>query len=239
MRDLRATIEPDLREIAEAYETVVSGIDAEARAAESRAYGGIVRAGKGHLVESIARTLVDLSWQMVGGAPSRMSFPSRRVTIPVKRAYVDRIRTPEVRDYILQHLDRHVYHLRTDLHVHIDSQFCMGIECKAYCENAMLKRILVDFALLKTQHPELDCVLFELESMLGGDYSEFKAITLGSPTTHTLLSHFDVDLHIITLLQGERAVDRPIHRKEYYKPVTVARLHAAVEAIARLLSKRA
>jgi len=48
----------------------------------------------------------------------------------------------------------------------------MGIECKAYTENAMLKRILVDFTLLKSIVPKANCVLLQLESQLTGDYSK-------------------------------------------------------------------
>ena len=94
----------------------------------------------------------------------------------------------------------------------------MGIECKAYTENAMFKRILVDFTLLKQANKSLDCVLFQLESQLGGDYGKIsKNIVYGSKSTHTLMSYFDVDLAIVTLLEGERKVDRPIHKKVYSK----------------------
>ena len=50
--------------------------------------------------------------------------------------------------------------------------------------------------------------LVQLESQLGGDYSELNDITYGSPATHALLSHVDVELKIITLLKGERKVDK-------------------------------
>jgi hypothetical protein len=113
----------------------------------------------------------------------------------------------------------------------------MGVECKAYTENAMFKRILVDFTLLKTTYPNLDCVLLELESQLGGDYSELKDITYGSPSTHTLLSYFDIQLNIVTLLEGERKVDRPIHKPEFYKPLKKESLERAVLVFKQLLEK--
>ncbi len=68
----------------------------------------------------------------------------------------------------------------------------------------MLKRILVDCALLKHIYPEVSFVLLQLESQLGGDYSLSVSGKYGSPPTHTLLSYFDIDLNIITLLRGER-----------------------------------
>jgi hypothetical protein len=47
-------IENELISIIEAYEHLVKGIEQEARESISRAYGGIIRAGKGKLVESIS-----------------------------------------------------------------------------------------------------------------------------------------------------------------------------------------
>jgi hypothetical protein len=63
-----------------------------------------------------------------------------------------------------------IIHLKTDVHVQVDGKFKIAIECKAYTENAMLKRILVDFTLFKQVYPDLAFVLFQLESQLGGDY---------------------------------------------------------------------
>ena len=91
------------------------------------------------------------------------------------------------------------------------------MEGKTYKENAMLKRILVYFTLFKQVYPDLDFVLFQLESQLSGDYSSNNHVKYGSPSTHTLLSYFDIDLNIITLLEGKRKVDKPIHKPEYYK----------------------
>jgi hypothetical protein len=107
----------------------------------------------------------------------------------------------------------------------------MAMECKAYTENAMLKRVLVDFTLLKSLYPTIKFILLQLESQLGGDYSLLNDITYGSPSTHTLLSFFDIDLHIITLLKGERKVDRPIHKPEFFKPLTRKSLEKAIKVI--------
>lgn len=111
------------------------------------------------------------------------------------------------------------------------------MECKAYTENAMLKRILVDFTLFKQVYPDLSFVLLQLESQLGGDYSLVNSTKYGSPSTHTLLSYFDIDLNILTLLEGERKVDRPIHKHEYYKSLRAESLLTALEVIKNLLIK--
>lgn len=114
----------------------------------------------------------------------------------------------------------------------------MGIECKAYTENAMLKRILVDFTLFKNVIPNIKCVLLQLESQLTGDHSQPRnKITYGSHSTHTLLSYFDIDLNIITLLEGERKVDKPIHNSQYYKELKKEILENGIEVIKNLLSE--
>jgi hypothetical protein len=91
----------------------------------------------------------------------------------------------------------------------------------------------------KKQLKNLHCVLFQLESQLGGDYSQpNKDIILGSYSTHTLLSYFDVDLIIITLLEGERKVDKPIHKKEYYKELRPENLYKAIDVFKQLLKSK-
>lgn len=49
------------------------------------------------------------------------------------------------------------------------------------------------------------------------------------------LSYFDIDLNIITLLEGERKIDRPIHKLKYFKSLRKKRLLAALEVIIGLL----
>lgn len=100
----------------------------------------------------------------------------------------------------------------------------------------MLKRILVDFMLLKTQFPNLKCYLFQLESQLGGDYSKLKEKTFGSHSTHTLLSYFqNVHLNIFTFLEKERLIDKPIHK--YFKPLKKTQVKKAMNIIANELKE--
>ncbi len=92
----------------------------------------------------------------------------------------------------------------------------------------MLKRILFDAELMKEAVGTNTYYLVQLESQLGGDYGELNEVTYGSPATHALLSHCDVDLKIITLLKGERKVDRPIHKAEFFKELKITELQKAV-----------
>lgn len=103
----------------------------------------------------------------------------------------------------------------------------------------MLKRILVDFRLLKSLHPNLICCLLQLESQLGGSYSQpLVNPQTGSPSTHTLMSYFpEVRLNIITLLQGERKIDQPIHKTAYFKELSSKSLDYAICKFSGLLSR--
>lgn len=230
-------INNEFQAIIDAYEYLVSGIDKRAISEKVRAYGGIIRAGKGKLVESTASELIEIAWHRLGCDPNRLTFAHKAFEFPIKQDYIKKIKDEIIQEYILEHIKEYYYKFKPDVQVCIDKKFVIGIECKAYTENAMFKRILVDFTLLKLKFPYLDCVLFQLESQLGGDYSALNEVTYGSPSTHTLLSYFDVDLNIITILKGERKVDQPIHKTEFYKPLTKEGLLKAVGTFNTLLQK--
>lgn len=228
----------NIEKIIEVYNLLVKGIENTANTHEEKAYGGIIRAGKGLLVENIAKNIVELAWEDLGGDKERLSLVKQTVKIPIHESYIQKIKQKELQQFIKQNIEDFYYTLKTDVHVYIDEQFVIAIECKAYTENAMLKRILVDFTLFKNVYPKLDCVLFQLESQLGGDYSQiFKDVIYGSPSTHTLMSYFDVDLHIITLLEGERKVDQPIHKPQYFKELQKSSVINAVETFKNMLRK--
>jgi len=225
-------------EIVKAYEILVKGIEAEANDNEDRAYGGIIRAGKGKLVESIASHMVEIAWQSIKGKPERLSLFKQTYKIPIKKSYIEKLKHAEVREYIYKNIKDYYYRLGSDIHVTIDNKMVMGIECKAYTENAMIKRILVDFTLLKSVIPDIICVLLQLESQLTGDYGDpKKKIIYGSRSSHTIMSYFDVDLNIITLLEGERKVNKPIHNSRHYKELKKDALEKGIISISELLQK--
>lgn len=231
----------NIAEIKNAYNILVGGIDERAHAEDdegSRSYGGSVRSAKGILVESIAKNLVEIAWKELKASPERLSFTRQTVRIPLRLSYLNRLRPQEVTDYIKAHIEQYFYGYKTDVHVNVDEKFVLGIECKAYTENAMLKRILVDFSLIKQVAPEMRCVLLQLESQLTGDYSKpLNPVILGSASSHTLMSYFDVDLIIITLLEGERRVDEPIHKKKYFKELEEPALKKAVQTFKGILAE--
>ncbi|MEW5799015.1 MAG: restriction endonuclease [Bacteroidota bacterium] len=226
----------EINSLVAAYNLLVGGIDNRAHESEDRAYGGIVRAGKGLLVESIAKNMIEIAWKRLGGTSRRLSLNKITVKIPINPEYINSLKSEEVKKYIKENIRNYYYTLKTDVHVYVDEKFVMGIECKAYTENAMLKRILVDFTLFKKKFPKLNCVLLQLESQLGGDFSVLnKPISFGSPSTHTLLSYFDIDLNIITLLEGERKVDKPIHKSGHFKELKTNNIKKAIDVLSNLL----
>lgn len=60
-----STIERKLGTLIAAYNKLIRGIDNEATLSHDRAYGGIIRAGKGSLVESMTTHLVQIAWEDV------------------------------------------------------------------------------------------------------------------------------------------------------------------------------
>ncbi|GBD02801.1 hypothetical protein HRbin19_00071 [bacterium HR19] len=227
-----------IQKIIEKYNKVVK-LDIEAKRKKTkRAYGGVIRAEKGRLVEDIGKSIIQISWENISQNPDRIKILGKRFKIPIREEYIERLKNEEIRRYIQQNIDKFYYSYKPDITVFVDDKIALVMECKAYTENAMLKRVLVDFTLLKSLYPNIGFVLLQLESQLGGDYSEYTLGKFGSPSTHTLLSYFDIELHTITLLEGERKVDKPIHKKEFFKPLKRENLEKAIKVISDILKDR-
>lgn len=225
--------EPSTKKIIDAYNILVKGINDEAHNSKDRTIGGILRAGKGKLVESIGKSLVEIAWHKLMQDGGRLTMGGTHVIIPIKKAYVDSLKDKELREYITTNLTDYNYKYKPDIFVQIDQTPVVEIECKAYTENAMIKRILVDDTLIKTIYPQMRFVLLQLESQLGGDYADLSNVTLGSKPTNTLLSYFDIDLTIITLLKGERDINKPIHT--HFKPLEEKNLNRAIDTLVAIL----
>jgi len=191
---------------------------------------------KAGLQEIITEEIIKIAWNNLGGDESRLDINSRKINVPIRQSYIDRIKDKEVQGYIRQNIERYVYRLSVDKQIFIDKKFVMGIECKAFTENAMIKRILIDFHLIKLVHPKISCFLFQLESQLGGDYSKLPKTVFGSFSTHSIMSYFEnVELHIFTLLEGERNINKPIHK--FFKPLEYGNVERAVKLLEHHLRK--
>jgi hypothetical protein len=219
-----------LRQIIADYESTLKNGAATAAATAKlagRRVGGVLRARKGDLQERITESLIRAALVERGGLKEAdLAINKLRISIPVRADYKPIDPHPKLLAQLRDHKHLIQFSASVDRHIFIRGELVCGIECKAYTENAMLKRILVDFQLLKKAHPKIVPMLFQLESMLGGDYNTCQWPCLGSPSTHTLLSHFpDVPLHIVTLIEGERDVNRPID--SFFKPLKFEHLDSA------------
>ncbi len=229
----RIDIPKDLDGIIAMYEAVVKPMAKDAKGKEVQSYGGYLRNRKGDLVEYIAESLITIAWAELGGEEKDLKFSTKKLPIPMKRGYHKRVNDNIVSNYIHSNIKKYLYHLKVDKHVYIKDKFVLGVECKAYAENAMIKRICVDFWFFTKHRPTLSpkpsCVLLQLESMLRGDYSESPAGKYGSEPTHSILSHFPIDIEIITLLEVERDIKKPIHEEKFYKPLKREALEYTLE----------
>lgn len=182
---------------------------------------GQIRKLKGQLVEHIATELVQMAWKGLGKDPARLSIGRKKVAI--KNAEGDE------------------YDLSQDLHVFVDGKFVLSIECKAYTEVAMFKRILVDAGLLLSEEPDLHFFLVQLENFLGGDYGTSNE-PKGSESVRALSGIMkkcfpNLKITILTLADGDRHIERPIHDPRYYKPLNIKRLEFAIKELEAHLRK--
>lgn len=178
--------------------------------------GGTLRSLKGALVETMAEEMALLAWKNIGGKSQRIKINKTKYSISNGKG--------------------NVYKLSQDKQVYINDEFVLSIECKAYTEVAMYKRILVDAFLLKKHFPTLRFCLFQLESMLGGDYSTDVEHPKGSPSVKVLEHHFpNLNIEIITLLDGERNIKAEIHKKQFYKQLRPERLNHALRYLESVL----
>ena len=109
---------------------------------------GQIRGTKGALVEDIVDAIVSLAWQEIGGAASRFDIRKRTGEIAIDADYVKNLTPQTIRNHIQQNRGRYVCKIELDRAVEIDNTLVLGIECKSYIENAMLKRTLKDFELI-------------------------------------------------------------------------------------------
>ena len=207
-----------LKGLIEKYDHVMQVMEHDAAKSmkeDGRAYGGFVRVAKGKIQEFICDELVRIAWDVeLGKDAKRLAINSNKIRIPIKPEYVRAIRDREIKDYILSNIQRYHYGLYVDKHVFIDGKMILGIECKAYTKNDLMKQILVDFDLLKTQMPNLLCYLFQLEGNPGGN---------NTASATALMSYFpNVDLNVITLFNSAKI--KPADEYKFPKALTVEKL---------------
>ena len=170
---------------------------------------GAVRYTKGKIVEDITKDIAKVAWSKISSDEARLRMDKKKIVIKT---------------------NDEVYKLSQDLHIFIDNVFRISVECKSYTEVAMYKKILIDATLLKKAVPSINAFfVVQLENFLGGDYG-LKIEAKGSDSVITLNRVFPkVNISVITLLDGNRHIKKPLHIPEYFKPLRDERLNHAIE----------
>jgi hypothetical protein len=198
-----------IEEIQHKYETAILRSQELYANRKVKDTAGAVRYTKGKIVEDITKDLIRISWSKVSSDEARLKIDKKK--IPIKT-------------------NGEIYKLSQDLHVYIDNVFRIGVECKSYTEVAMYKRVLVDTKLLKRAVPSISAFfIVQLENFLGGDYG-VQIEAKGSDSVITLNRICpQVNIKVITLLDGNRDIKKPLHILEYFKPLRRERLDYAIE----------
>ena len=119
---------------------------------DSVSEGGVVRAARGNLVESMIDTIADAL-----GLEARVgSKDFQTITVTDKR-------TGKVHSQKHQ-VDRHIYH---------KGKLVAIVECKAYLDSCYYVRACSDFARMKMAHPDIKCFLFALEDSISEESRVF------------------------------------------------------------------
>ena len=199
--------------------------------------GGPIRAAKGALTENIVDAIVHLAWYEIGDEVNRLNIEKRKEKLYIDADYVNNLTDESTRKDIERNRNGYFYPIELDRAVKIDNQLVLGVECKAYTDNTMLRRALKDFELALKLYPKLLFCIFQLENGLGGDYGDPRKLKpLGSKRTHTLMSHAPtVSLEIITLLDGKRKSDKEIHKKQFFKELSIENVALCVKKFRALL----
>lgn len=212
---------------------------ADSASDSGRARGGVLRSMKGSIVETLVDKVVNAAAARAGIA--EVSVERSRVKLPIRPEYIGEIEDTDVREHIQANLKDYIYTYNIDRVVKVVGTPVVAVECKAFAENAMLKRIVVDARLVRSEWPDVTYLLFQLESQLGGDYSESLLGKFGSKQSHAIVSRLGdglvlgQNLVIMTLLRGGRLVDAPIHDSAFNKELTTQSVDEAIDWFATAL----
>lgn len=205
----------NIKDIQREYERAILASQELYAGRRTKDTAGAVRYTKGKIVEDITKDLVKIAWSEISADSTRLKMDKKKVVIKT---------------------NDEVYKLSQDIHIYIDGIFRISVECKSYTEVAMYKRVLVDASLLKAAVPTINAFfIVQLENFLGGDYGK-KIEVKGSESVITLNRLFpELNMKIITLLDGDRDINKPLHKPEYFKPLTEKRLTYAIEQFKKVM----
>ncbi|GAG61648.1 unnamed protein product [marine sediment metagenome] len=177
---------------------------------------GATRSTKGKIVEDITKDIIGMAWSKISSDINRLKMDRKKVIVKT---------------------NDETYKLSQDIHVYIDNVFKISVECKSYTEVAMYKKILFDSFLMKETVPTIDYFfLVQLENFMRGDYGKNIEAKGESESVITLNRLFpDIDIIVITLLDEDREIKKPIHIPEYFKPLRDERINYAIEKFKEIM----
>lgn len=121
----KTEIRDKIKDIISDYTNLVKGIDNEAHHNEDRAYGGIIRAKKGKLVEEMTARMVQIAWiDVLKQDKNRLQINKRKVPINITDRYINR-QEPRIRNYLSANKATHRYMFGTDVQVFIDEKLVL------------------------------------------------------------------------------------------------------------------
>ena len=192
---------------------------------------GQIRSMKGTLVEQFAGEIMKSACMELGISKDRVKIERKfkietNITDPNYIGNLD----DEVAKYVADNIADFVSYLEVDRVLLIDGLLVLGVECKSFTEKTMFTRAVHDAGLLYKYHPNRKYIVLQLENALGGDYAEDKDVYLGSPAAHIAMSDYPhLDIEICTLLNGSRCSNKPIHKRKYFKDMSVYKLNRTLD----------
>lgn len=221
--EIRALINADIEALISHYNYVLTSLFDESN-------GGKIRGQKGALVEHLAKELVELVWiKILQQSVDRIDCNKEKQAIKINNFEEYLLREDikeQERERISNDFEDITYEFGTDVHVMIDGDLAIAIECKAYTETAMLKRIIFDSMLMDEALPSARHCLFQLETAFS--YNQY----------HVLMSHHTHNIDVLTLLDGKRNPKKPIHRRNHFKELNKEKLIKALEYFENVLQDK-
>ena len=231
--DVKQQVEKQIDDIIKYYNACISDLNIEKNP-------GLIRSKKGELVEETARRIVKAAWvAYLGQAENRLKQDKKKKAIKIHDTdkYLQRYNNSPIGESIKSKKASIMYKFGTDDHVYIDGKFVLAIECKAFTESAMLKRLIYDRKMLHEFSPATEYILLQFESALGGDFHLCSESVFGSNQYHVFMSREETNIEVITLLEGIRKADRPIHKLGYGKELKKEHLLHAICVVSNKLQK--
>lgn len=210
---------PTIAKIKKKYENAIFSTQRAYSNRHKEDTAGAVRYEKGKIVEEMTKDLIIIAWSELGKDLNKLQFNRKKIKVRFNPSDID------------------YYGLSQDIHVFIDKDFRISIECKSYTEVAMYKRILTDSFLLKKSIPSIRAFfVVQLENFMGGDYGKRIEAT-GSKSVRALNKFFPgISIKVLTLVDGDRDINKPLHNPKYYKPLNKKRLRYAINEFKKALS---